>query len=45
VFPLLGEVAYHPAQDTRGDVRIIEVGAEVASHSAAGRPGRQAGAL
>jgi len=45
VFPLLCEVAYCPAQDARGDLRVVGVGAKAASHRAAGRPGRQAGTL
>jgi hypothetical protein len=45
VFPLLGEVAYCPAQDVRGDLRVVDVGAKAASHRPAGRPGQQAGAL
>jgi putative transposase len=45
VFPLLGEVAYCPAQDARGDLRVAGAGAKVASHRAAGPPGQQAGAL
>jgi len=45
VFPLLGEVAYCPAQDARGDLRVVDVGAKAASRKAAGRPGQQAGAL
>ena len=45
MFPLLGEVGYCPAQDARGDLQVVAVGAEAASHRAAGRPGQQAGAL
>ena len=45
MFPLLSEVAYCPAQDARSDLQVVAVGAEAASHTAAGRPGQQAGAL
>ena len=30
MFPLLGEVAYCPAQDARGDLRVVDVGAKAA---------------
>jgi hypothetical protein len=45
VLPLLGEAAYCPAQDARGGLRVVDVGAKAASHRAAGRPGQQGGAL